>query len=195
MTGQSRAIGAIVSSAHARIDPIINSFASAVAPHSHIIDIGAGKGLLAREMARRFDARVTLVDVARYNQTNLPMAVCDSRALAFANNSFDYAVLSFVLHHSPDPAGILHEALRVAPRAIVIENDVRGRVRGCITRVIDSWPALRYGTPPCHIVQSRDRWLEFFRQFSVTNRALGEFRVESDFFRCFAVLLSKNVDK
>jgi SAM-dependent methyltransferase len=162
-------------------------------PRSRIIDIGAGKGHLAREMVQQFDARVTMVDIARYNQTNLPLTVCDSRALAFTDDSFDYAILSFVLHHTPNPDAILREALRVAREAIVIENDVRGRIRGALTRLIDSWPALRYGTPPCYIAQTREAWLESFQELGVEAGVLREFTLEHGFFCCFATHLQKHV--
>jgi SAM-dependent methyltransferase len=175
----------------ARADPIIASFASEIKPDSHIIDIGAGKGLLAQEVARRFDAHVTMVDVARYNQTDLPLTVCDSRALAFADNSFDYALLSFVLHHSQNPDQILREALRVARKVIVVENDVRGKIRGALTRLIDSWPAIRYGTPPCHFTRTHEEWLAWFSQFPVEARVLQEFPLEYGFFQNFTVVLHK----
>lgn len=175
----------------ARINPIIASFAAAIKPHSRIIDIGAGKGLLAQELARRFSARVTLVDVAQYNHTALPLTVCDSRALAFADNSFDYALLSFVLHHSPNPDTILREALRVAREVIVVENDVHGSVRGAVTRLIDSWPAVRYGTPPCHFTRTRKEWLAWFAQFPVATRVLQDFGLEFGFFQNITVLLRK----
>ena len=175
----------------ARINPILASFASVIQPRSRIIDIGAGKGLLAQEMTRQFDARVTLVDVAQYNFTDLPLTVCDSRALAFSDDSFDHALLSFVLHHSPHPEIILREALRVAREVIVIENDVRGAVRGALTRVIDSWPAIRYGTPPCHFTRTRDEWLEWFAEFPVEARVLNEFELEFGFFQNMTVLLRK----
>ena len=174
-----------------RTNAIIDSFASIIRPHSHIIDIGAGKGLLAQEMAQRFDARVTLVDVASYNQTSLPLSVCDSRALAFADNSFDYALLSFVLHHSQNPACILREALRVAQEVIVVENHVEGKLRGVLTRLIDSWPAIQYGTPPCYFTKTRDEWLKWFEQFSVETKVLNEFSLELDFFQNFAVTLRR----
>lgn len=177
----------------ARVDPILASFAPVIEPGSRIIDIGAGKGDLAREMAEQFDARVTMVDVTRYHETNLPFIVCDSRALAFEDSSFDWAILSFVLHHSPDPNAILREALRVAHEVIVVENDVRGKIRGALTRVIDSWPAVRYGTPPCHIVRTKKEWLEFFLGFGVETWVLKEFSLEFGFFRCFTTWLEKRV--
>jgi ubiquinone/menaquinone biosynthesis C-methylase UbiE len=177
-----------------RAAAILASFASAIQPRSRIIDIGAGKGWLAQAIARQLDARVTLVDVASYNQSDLPLTVCDSRALAFADNSFDFAILSFVLHHTCDPDAILREALRVARAVIVIENDVRGVVRQWLTRAIDSYPALRYGTPPCYIAQPRDEWMKLFAQFPVETRVLSEFSLEYGFFRNFTVLTSKLED-
>jgi len=174
---------------HPRAVTLLDSFAAAIQPRARVLDIGAGKGLLAQELARQLDARVTLVDVASYNQSALPLTICDSRALAFANDSFDYALLSFVLHHTCDPAAILREALRVARAVIVIENDVRGRVRAALTRAIDSWPALRYGTPPCYIAQPREAWMELFAQFPVETRLLREFSLEWGFFRNFTVIL------
>lgn len=178
-------------SAPTRANAILASFASAIAPRSRILDIGAGKGFLALEMTRQLEARVTLVDVAAYNHTRLPLSVCDSRALAFANDSFDFALLSFVLHHSPNPDTILREALRVAREVIVIENDVRGKLRGVITRLVDSYPALRFGTPPCYIAQPRDAWLKLFATLPVETRLVSEFSLESGFFQNFTVVLQK----
>ena len=177
----------------ARANALVGSFASAIKPYSRVIDLGAGKGLLAQEMVRRFNARVTMVDVASYNQSDLPLTVCDSRALAFANDSFDYAILSFVLHHTCNPDTILREALRVAREVIVIENDVRGTLRQWLTRAIDSYPALRYGTPPCYLAQTRDEWMRLFAGFPVNVQVLEEFSLEHGFFRNFSVRLSRHL--
>lgn len=175
-----------------RANTILASFAAEITPRARVIDIGAGKGLLAQALTRQLDARVTMVDVVSYNQTNLPLTICTSHALAFADHSFDYALLSFVLHHTCDPAAILREALRVARTVIVIENDVRGKVRAALTRVLDSYPALRYGTPPCYIAQPREEWLKLFAQFPVTARVVSEFSLEYGFFRNFTVILTKD---
>jgi SAM-dependent methyltransferase len=175
----------------ARVDSIIASFASIIQPHSRILDIGAGKGFIAQEMARQFGARVTLVDVAQYNHTNLPLAVCDSRALAFADGSFDYALLSFVLHHSLNPDTILREALRVAREVVVVENVVRGRIRGAVTRLIDSWPAIRYGTPPCYFTRTRDEWEGWLAGYPVDVIVLKEFALERGFFDNISFKLDK----
>jgi SAM-dependent methyltransferase len=177
-----------------RAETILASFATIIEPHGRILDIGAGKGLLAQAMTRQLNARVTMVDIASYNQTNLPLAVCDSRSLAFADNSYDYAILSFVLHHTQKPQLILSEALRVARAVIVVENEVRGRWRGILTRAIDSWPAIRYGTPPCYLAQTREEWMEIFTQFPVQVRVLAGFSLEFGFFQNMTALLSKQTN-
>jgi ubiquinone/menaquinone biosynthesis C-methylase UbiE len=174
-----------------RANAIIDSFASVILPHSRIIDIGAGKGLLAQEMVQRFNARVTMVDVASYNQTPLPLTVCDSRRLAFADSSFDYALLSFVLHHSRNPEMILREALRVAREVIVIENDVCGKLRGAVTRLIDSWPSIQYGTPPCYFTKTHDEWMRLFVSLGVEAQAISKFSLELGFFRNFTARLQR----
>ena len=163
-----------------RANAIIDSFAAVIQSNSTIIDIGAGKGLLAQEMAQRFNARVTMVDVASYNQTQLPLTICDSRRLAFADSSFDYAILSFVLHHCQNPDTILREALRVANQVIVIENDVRGRLRSIVTRAIDSVPAIQYGTPL--VARPTLGWVEA--------KVLSEYALEFGFFHNITVMLT-----
>jgi SAM-dependent methyltransferase len=175
----------------ARVDPIIASFSSIIQPRSRIIDIGAGKGLVAQELASQFGARVTLVDVAQYNHTDLPLTVCDSRALAFEDSSFDYALLSFVLHHSQHADAILQEALRVAHKVVIVENVVHGRIRGALTRLIDSWPAIRYGTPPCHFTRTRDEWVSWLAGFPVDVMILKEFALEYGFFNNITFELNK----
>ena len=100
-------------------------------------------------------------------------------------------MLSFVLHHCPQPETILREALRVAREVVVIENDVRGTLRGWLTRAIDSLPTIQYGTPPCYFTKSRDAWLEWFAQFPVEARVLSEFSLEYGFFRNVTISLKK----
>lgn len=45
----------------------------------------------------------------------------DGYKLPFADNAFDVVLLNAVLHHVDDPAGMMREALRVAPAIIILE--------------------------------------------------------------------------
>jgi ubiquinone/menaquinone biosynthesis C-methylase UbiE len=48
-------------------------------------------------------------------------AACDAHQLPFRGDGFDVAVIQSVLHHDVDPADMIREALRVAPRIVIHE--------------------------------------------------------------------------
>ncbi len=101
--------------------------AAALAPGEHVLDLAAGPGLLARDAAHRVlpDGWVLASDIAeamlaeglqRATQEGLPdllATACDAEHLAFADGSFDAALLGLGLFIFPDPARALSELHRV----------------------------------------------------------------------------------
>lgn len=144
----------------------------------HIVEIGAGNGLVAQMLHEATGAEFTLVDVVDYNKSKLPMQLFDGRALPFADQSFDCALVVFVLHHNPDPRPLMQEALRVARQGVlVVENDVRGALKRPITRLIDSTEFLRRGVPPCYMTKSSSEWHAFFEDLPARATALRAFKI------------------
>jgi ubiquinone/menaquinone biosynthesis C-methylase UbiE len=144
----------------------------------HILEIGAGNGLVAQMLHDATGAEFTLLDVVDYNKSKLPLQLYDGRALPFADNTFDCAMLVFVLHHNPDPVPIMREALRVARgRVLVVENDVRGFLKRPVTRVIDSLEFVRRGVPPCYFTKSSDEWRAFFEALPARASELCTFKI------------------
>jgi ubiquinone/menaquinone biosynthesis C-methylase UbiE len=123
-------------------------------------------------------ADFTLLDVVDYNRSKLPMHVYDGRNLPFEENSFDLALLVFVLHHNPDPMPVMREAMRVARKGVlVVENDVRGAVKKPLTRLIDSTEYLHRGVPPCYFTKSTDEWQSFFESLPAAATPLRNFKI------------------
>ncbi len=109
-----------------------------------VLDIGSASGdvplAAGRELERLgFEVNLTLLDAkathlpmngtraaAARNVTTLQTVVGDALALPFADDSFDIATCSLVVHHfEPDQIRMfVSDALRVAKRALII-NDVR----------------------------------------------------------------------
>ncbi|MEX0821632.1 MAG: class I SAM-dependent methyltransferase [Rhodothermales bacterium] len=117
-------------------DPIVRARAAAKVDLLHnvlvddesIVDVGAGEGYVAASLARTFGIDVHLVDVVDMNRTDLPYRVYDGRELPYADNSFDAAVIVFVLHHAEDPERLLLESVRVVRRhVVVLESTYRHR--------------------------------------------------------------------
>jgi ubiquinone/menaquinone biosynthesis C-methylase UbiE len=104
-----------------------------------VLDIGCGDGAYTFELFDRAQpAHIHGVDVAdeavrlarekaqerareRAQERALSFDVEDAHNLSFAANSHDVALMRNMLHHMHDPARALAEALRVAPRLVVID--------------------------------------------------------------------------
>lgn len=88
-----------------------------------VLDVGAGTGWVAEELALRKNAEITLLDVVDFNQTDLKLIVYDGENIPFSDNEFDVALLRFTLHHCSKPLKVLKEAKRVAKHRLIIIED------------------------------------------------------------------------
>ena len=173
-----------------------NAVAEQLAPYfsagQQLLEIGAGQGLVAQALQQASGAQLTLVDVVDYNQTKLPLQTYDGLHLPFPDGAFDWSLLIFVLHHTPDPLPVLEEALRVAKAGtVIVENHVDGALRQWFTRTIDSLPHYRYGVPPCYRAQTSDSWHTHFQKLPVRAELLGRFTMNSGFWQNFIMRLNK----
>lgn len=161
-----------------REDIIVHNTKPFLQGGQHIVEIGAGNGLVAQMLHDTTGADFTLLDVVDYNRSQLPMHVYDGKTLPFPDNSFDLAMLVFVLHHNPDPRPVMREALRVARHGVlVVENDTRGVIKKPLTRMIDSTEFLRRGVPPCYMTKSAAEWREFFEALPAKATELHQFNI------------------
>ncbi len=94
-----------------------------VAKGERVLDIGAGGGWIGKRLHDSRGAKVTLLDVADMNRTNLPLKVYDGKHMPFPDSSFDNCLLLFVLHHCKDPLQVLAEATRVSAKRLIIFED------------------------------------------------------------------------
>jgi SAM-dependent methyltransferase len=106
-------------------------------PPRRLVEIGCGDGALLAELDRRhvsgslagFDVSEEAVEAAR-GRGLTAVEVFDGHRLPVPDDAYDVAVLSHVLEHVADPAGLLREAARVAPAVIVevpLEASASGR--------------------------------------------------------------------
>lgn len=99
-------------------------------PGLSVLDIGCGSGLLAVELARWSGCSVTGLDVGDSRVAPIPLQIFDGRRIPMPSLSVDAVLLSFVLHHAADPAGLLAEALRVSREVVLVFEDAPGRRLG-----------------------------------------------------------------
>ena len=93
-------------------------------PPRRVLDVGCGLGSYGRDLlADGYDwtgAEIDAADCAELARLGLPHRHVDGRSLPFADASFDSALCLEVLEHLEDPAAVLSEIHRVAPRQLLV---------------------------------------------------------------------------
>ena len=93
-------------------------------PPCRVLDVGCGLGSYGRSLLTDgyawLGAEVDAADCAELARLGLPHRHVDGRTLPFADASFDAAVCLEVLEHLDDPAAVLREIHRVAPRKLLV---------------------------------------------------------------------------
>ncbi len=181
----------MISKVNRRASLIAEQIAGLFSPGESLLEIGAGKGLVALALREATQVNIELVEVVDYNQTDLHLQLYDGKHLPFSDASFDYSLLVFVLHHTPDPAELLAEALRVVRHGvIVVENHVEGWWRKPLTRWVDSIPHFQYGVPVCYHTLTVPEWQQVFERFPVRAEIATRFTMDG-FWHNFVARLEK----
>jgi ubiquinone/menaquinone biosynthesis C-methylase UbiE len=97
--------------------------------HGSVLEVGTGTGKNLEYYPK--DCKVTAIDISpkmlkhakkrMVGMDNISLQVMDAEKLAFADNSFDYVITTFVLCSIPNPVAALREMRRVCkPDGLVI---------------------------------------------------------------------------
>jgi len=97
--------------------------------HGSVLEVGTGTGKNLEYYPK--DCKVTAIDISpkmlehakkrMAGMDNISLLVMDAEKLAFADNSFDYVITTFVLCSIPNPVAALREMRRVCkPDGVVI---------------------------------------------------------------------------
>ena len=135
---------------------------------SSVLDVGAGDGLLAAELARRRpDTTVKGIDVIVRNRTHVPVEPFDGESIPYKDDTFDAVLLVDVLHHTLRPEHLLAESARVAQRAIVIKDHIlEGFAARPTLSFMDRVSNRRYGVALPNNYWSRSEWQHAFDSLS-----------------------------
>jgi len=107
-----------------RTKKIVDTFNEFINQNEEILDIGAGGGWIAKELEKRKKAKIILLDVTDFNQTDLKLVLYDGENILFSDDHFDTVLLIFTLHHCQSPLKVLEEAKRVTKDKIIVIEDI-----------------------------------------------------------------------
>src|SRR5207245_10422303 len=102
-------------------------------------------------------------------QSHIPAERLDGRVIPYGNASFDVVMFVDVLHHTPDPMGLLREAVRITRRTILIkDHPLNGFLAGPTLRFMDWVANARHGIATPYNYWTRQQWFEAFATLGLT---------------------------
>jgi ubiquinone/menaquinone biosynthesis C-methylase UbiE len=127
-----------------------------------VLDVGCGDGVLAYLiMQKRPDVKIKGVDILGRSQTQIPVERFDGEVIPYGDGSFEITMFVDVLHHTLDPMILLHEAVRVARKAVVIKDHTcDGLLDDLTLRLMDQVGNARHGVALPYNYWSEQRWLK-----------------------------------
>lgn len=140
-----------------------------IPPHVRVLDIGCGDGLLAYQISKkRVDVHIMGLDVLIRSQHYIPVTQFNGYTIPHNDASFDVVMFVDVLHHTENPMILLHEAVRVASRMILIKDHIVDAAFAAPTlRLMDRIGNARYRISLPYNYWSRRRWFEAFQQLGL----------------------------
>ena len=145
---------------------LIESF---INPHSRILDIGCGKGELIEQLEKNIYAKTHGIELnpdltrkAIAKGFSVVQGNAEKDLSQYANQSFDYVILSQTLQAMVKPKEVLLELLRIGSKAIVsFPNFGHWKIRLQLLLtgkmpVTESLPYAWYDTPNIHFFTIRD---------------------------------------
>jgi SAM-dependent methyltransferase len=158
---------------HSRRVRVLSDLLADLLPHeARVLDVGSGDGLLAHlTMRKRADLTVVGIDPLVREHTHIPVQGFDGKTIPYGDGRFDVVLFIDVLHHLPDPTGLLHEAVRVARQGLVIkDHTLQGLLARPTLRFMDWVSNAPHGVVLPYNYRTQEQWLRLFADLGLTVR-------------------------
>jgi len=99
-----------------------------ILPNDNVLDIGSGKGFVAKLISEQTGAAIKCMDVLNLKDSVLPVEKFDGIHIPYPDNSFSVVVVVFVLHHAENQIELLKNIKKVSSDRIIIIEDIQENI-------------------------------------------------------------------
>lgn len=139
-----------------------------ITPGDKILKVGAGLGFQTQLLEDNFPGNVSVVEIENrlHPDVAVPLTIYDGTVIPFEDNNFDVVIANHVLHHTPDPAKLLRELIRVTRKRVIIVEEAWTNKLQKLSIVANCWSkGFRLGEHNqiyFNSYLSRRQWLKLF---------------------------------
>jgi SAM-dependent methyltransferase len=142
-----------------RVRVLSQHLASMLPEQGFVLDVGAGSGDIAVGiLSSRPNLRIEGVDVLVRPDAAILVREFDGTTLPYDDDSFDFAMLVDVLHHTDNPAQLLREVTRVARSVLIKDHFRNGFLAHAKLRLMDWVGNAHHGVRLPYNYLSRAEW-------------------------------------
>ncbi|KKU10139.1 MAG: Methyltransferase type 11 [Candidatus Woesebacteria bacterium GW2011_GWB1_45_5] len=95
--------------------------------YGKVLKVGSGLGYMTSFVRERHpDLKILEIEINKDDKNKNRTVLYDGNHFPFSNKIFDCSICTYVLHHTPNPVGLILEMKRVSRRLIVLEETYRG---------------------------------------------------------------------
>jgi len=155
-----------------RIKELVHQIVPWVQPNDRMLDVGCGFGALGHAILNSpsCPAGVTIRGLERVKRGGemIEVDAYGGGKLPYETAAFDVVLLADVLHHEPDPDGLIAECARVTRRWLIIKDH---KIDGLLARLrisLIDWAAnAPYGVPCLYRYNTQAQWTESHRRHNL----------------------------
>ena len=147
-----------------RVSVLVDHIEAMLEGPARVLDVGSGDGRVGALLAsQRPDLQIEGLDTLPRPSAAIPTTGYDGRSIPFPDRAFDFVLLIDVLHHAESIEDVVSEALRVAPKGLIIKDHTPSNaIDFSMLRMMD-WVANRgYGVDLPYAYLRRAEWDELF---------------------------------
>lgn len=146
-----------------RAEDLVQTFENYLSSRDQVLDIGGGWGFYSAPLKKR-GCHLTVLDVHKPSFQKAPVIIYSGDKMPFKGKSFNTSLLVTTLHHAEKVDDLIHDAVRVTKRFIIVVEDLYHHALGRMWTILrDQFYNFEFFGHPKNF-RSQSEWTQAFEK-------------------------------